>query len=182
MNKNKNKSPQKELLINNSGMNKYSKPKAVNKLLRYIARENDHSNKDDLICKGALGATDFTDIETTIKQFECVQLLHTRRGDFGRYIDHEIYSFSDDEEALIEKNHVSIEELARKIAFDFYRDGYQVYYGVHKKDETDSHLHIHFAINTVNFKTGNKRHENKTETRKRQQRLAQIVTDAISES
>jgi hypothetical protein len=167
------------LLLNKARHGKYSQPDSVDNLLRYIARENDLP-QDDLICKGVLGATDFTDIDTTIEQFECVQLLHTRRGNFGRYIDHEIYSFSDDETALIEQNNISIETLARKMALDFYQDGYQVYYGVHKKDETDNHLHIHFATNTVNFRTGNKRHENKTETKKREQRLAQIVTANIT--
>mgnify|MGYP001084445227 CR=1 FL=1 len=62
---------------------------------------------------------------------------------------------------------------------DFYDDGFQVYYGVHRPDGTEKHLHMHFAVNTVNFKTGKKRHENKTATKKRQERLNRIVMAEI---
>jgi hypothetical protein len=181
MKENNKKTTQEGLLINKSRKKMYSHPNAVGNLIRYIARE-DTQQINDLVCRGALGATDFTDIDTTIQQFECVQLLHTRNGDFGRYIEHEIYSFSATEETLLEKNNVSIENLARKMALDFYQDGFQVYYGVHKKDKSDSHLHIHFATNTVNFRTGKKRREYWTETQNRRHRLAQIVAEAIENS
>ena len=65
------------------------------------------------------------------------------------------------------------------MAQDFYDDGFQVYYGVHRPDETEKHLHVHFAVNTVNFKAGKKRHENKTATKKRQERLDRIVMAEI---
>lgn len=166
---------QEELLINKSGNGHYTAQASIEYVIRYIARENG-STEDDLICHGAFGATDMTDINTTIRQFECTQLLHNRHGDFGRYIDHEVYSFSQKEEKSICENNIHLEDLARKMAYEFYRDGFQVYYGVHKSD--NKNLHIHFATNTVNFRTGKKRHENITETKKRQDRLKQIIADS----
>lgn len=178
MNRSDKKTGSHEILINKAGHSRYDKADSIENLIRYISRENGKS-KSDLICCGAFGATDFTDIDTTIKQFECVQLLHTRKGNFGRHIDHEIYSFSTDEEKKIAQNNISVEKLAEEMALDFYKDGFQVYYGVHKKDCTANNLHIHFAVNTVNFITGNKRREYKSATRSREQRLRRIVNDTL---
>lgn len=71
------------ILLNKAGKGSYHNQDAINKLIKYIARENGNT-KDDLICCGTFGATDFTDIDTTVMQFECVQLLHKRKGNFGR--------------------------------------------------------------------------------------------------
>ncbi len=170
MSKPDKKAASHEILINKAGRCRYDRQDSIENLIRYISRENGEP-KDDLICCGAFGATDFTDIGTTARQFECAQMLHMRKGSFGRCIDHEIYSFSSEEEKAILRNHISIEKLARKMALDFYRDGFQVYYGVHKKDCSSNSLHIHFAINTVNYQTGNKRREYKSATKNREQRL-----------
>lgn len=167
-----------EILINKAGCSRYDKPDSIENLIRYISRENGKP-KNDLVCCGTLGATDFTDIDTTISQFQCVQMLHTRKGNFGRYIDHEIYSFSADEEKAIIQHNISVEKLAEKMALDFYSDGFQVYYGVHKKDHGTNGLHIHFAVNTVNFHTGNKRREYISDTNKREQRLRRLVDEEI---
>ena len=162
------------LLINYAGKNNYHNQTAVEYVIKYIARENGKS-KDDLICCGAMGATYFTNIDMTVREFQCVQLLYNRRGSFGRYIDHEIYSFSEEEESKISQGNISLENIAKKMAQDFYADGFQVYYGVHKPDKTETHIHVHFAVNTVNFRTGKKRHENMGDTQRRQDRLRQIV-------
>ncbi len=178
MNRPIKKADSHEILINKAGHSRYDKPDSVENLIRYISRKNGKS-QNDLLCCGAFGATDFTDINTTIKQFKCVQMLHTRKGNFGRYIDHEIYSFSTDEEKAIIENNISVEKLAEKMALDFYKEGFQVYYGVHNKDHGNNSLHVHFAINTVNFQTGNKRREYKSATKDREQRLRRIVDEAL---
>ncbi len=165
-------------LINKAGHCRYDKADSIENLIRYIARENGKS-QNDLVCCGAFGATDFTGIDTTIMQFQCVQLLHTRKGGFGRYIDHGIYSFSSGEEEMIARSNVSVEKLAEEMARDFYNDGFQVYYGIHKKDCDANSLHIHFAINTVNFNTGNKRREYISDTKKREQRFHRIIDEAL---
>lgn len=171
--------PEGGILINKAGEGNYLTPNSINNVIKYIARENGKP-KDDLICCGAIGATDFTNTDITIRQFECVQLLHKRKGNFGRYIDHEVYSFSEEEENMILQNDIPFEEIARKMAQDFYNDGFQVYYGVHKKNDNEKHFHAHFAVNTVNFRTGKKRHENMGDTKKRQDRLRQLVLAEIN--
>ena len=169
------------ILINNARNGNYLNQDSIKNVIKYIARENGNP-KNDLICCGAMGATDFTDIDTTIRQFECVQLLHTRKGNFGRYIDHEVYSFSDEEETTILQNDIPVGEIAQKMALDFYNDGFQVYYGIHKSDDTEKHLHVHFAVNTVNFRTGKKRHENKGDTKRRQDRMNKMILSEIIDS
>lgn len=178
MNRTDKKAASHGILINKAGQCRYDKPDSIENLIRYISRENGKP-KNDLVCCGAFGATDFTDIDTTIMQFKCAQMLQTRKGSFGRYIDHEIYSFSADEEKMIAHSSISVEKLAKEMALDFYKDGFQVYYGVHKKDNSANNLHIHFAVNTVNYITGNKRRENKSATKKRGQKFQRIVEDAL---
>lgn len=167
------------LLINYAGKNNYHNQTAVEYVIKYIARKNGKS-KDDLICCGAMGATYFTNIDITVRQFQCVQLLYNRKGSFGRYIDHEVYSFSEEEENMILQNDIPVEGIAQKMAQDFYNDGFQVYYGVHKPDKTETHIHVHFAVNTVNFRTGKKRHENMGDTKRRQDRLGQIILEELN--
>lgn len=58
--KNTSISLSKRLLINKSKSGRYQTPNCIDKLLRYIARENGTS-KDDLICCGSIGPTAFTD-------------------------------------------------------------------------------------------------------------------------
>lgn len=83
---------------------------------------------------------------------------------------------------MILQNDIPVEGIAQKMAQDFYNDGFQVYYGVHKPDKTERHIHVHFAVNTVNFRTGKKRHENKLETKKRQDRLNKMILAEINDN
>lgn len=168
----------KRLLINKSGCNRYQEPDCVDHLLRYISRQNG-SPKDDLICCGAIGATDFTDISTTIQQFKYIHNCYERNSTFGRYMDHEIYSFSPSIESILEKDVNFTAELARKLAMDFYDNQFQVYYGVHKKDDNASTMHIHFTTNTVSFRTKKKRHENYAATKAREERLNKIINESL---
>lgn len=169
---------QKRLLINKAGKHNYQNPDCVNHLLRYIARENG-SSKSDLVCCGAIGATDFTDIDTTIQQFKYIHDCYEHKGSFGRYMDHEIFSFPPSVETILKTDMNFTADLARKLAMDFYDNEFQVYYGVHKKDNNSSGMHIHFATNTVSFRTKKKRHENIYATKAREERLTKIVNDSV---
>lgn len=87
-------------LINNAGKGNYTNPDSIEKVIRYMNRINRKSN-DDLIAWGGLGITEFEGIDTICKQFKRVQTLYTHSGEFGRYIDHEYFSFSSDAEVLL---------------------------------------------------------------------------------
>lgn len=175
---NNNNNHDQSQFINKAGHNNYLNSDAVDNLIKYISRENGDS-RDDLICHGTLGAIDFNGIDTVIQQFKCVQELHTRKGNFGRYMDHEIYSFSNSEIQAFEKNNIPPNVIARNMAMDFFTEGFQVHYAFHQPDKKNKHPHIHFAVNTVNYNTGNKRHENIVATKDRKKRLEDIVAKII---
>ena len=162
-------------LINKAGNGKYTNQDAPENLIRYITRTKGEP-KHDFIAGGGLGILEDNSIDSIIGQFSLAQQLHTRKGDFGRFIDHEIFSFSPKGESLLDENNVDIDRLAREMAYTFYEtDHCQVLYGVHSPSEKDAHLHIHFAINTVSFETGNKRRENIRQTRERNTQFQNMI-------
>lgn len=164
-------------LLNKSGQGNYKNHDAPEKLIRYVTRTNGKDNSD-LIAWGGLGVTEFLGIEKVVDQFYYVQQNHNRQGSFGRYVDHDIYSFSTEEENFINANNLDVDEIARKMAYDFYElDKCQVVYGIHRSSEKDKHMHIHFVINTVNYITNNKRRENTRQTKEREIRFQQIIYD-----
>lgn len=168
-------------LINKDGHGHYTNPNDTKNVIRYVTRTNGRS-ADDLIAWGGLGVLEHSGVESVIDQFYLIQKLHTRRGNFGKYVSHEIFSFSDVGERLISENNLDIDTIARKMAYDiFEQDHCQVIYGVHAPNNNEKHLHVHFAINAVNFHTGNKRRENKTQTRERDKRFNNIISDEILE-
>lgn len=167
-------------LINKDGNNKYTNSDAPEKLIRYVTR-TDGKSDDDLLAWGGLGVLEYGGIELPINQFYHAQEAHTRKGDFGKYMNHEIFSFSHEGEQVILQNNLDIDEIARRMARDiFEQDHCQVIYGVHAPNNAEKHLHIHFAINAVNYRTGNKRRENKSQTRERDMRFNQIIFDELS--
>lgn len=165
------------ILINMAGKGRYLNPDAPDKLIRYVMRTNGKPSNDLVAC-GGVGVAEFTGTDGMIRQFHAVQGLHKRKGSFGRYVDHEVYSFSLDEERLIQEKGLDVDRIARKMAYDFYeRDNCQVVYGAHRKDGGNGRLHVHFAVNTVDYATGGKRRENKRQTWERQERFGQIVKE-----
>ena len=65
--------------------------------------------------------------------------------------------------------------LARTMAAIYYNEGYQVAYAVHKGDGCLKGPHIHFAVNTVNYNTGAKRHDYKREIEIKGKKMDRIV-------
>lgn len=169
-------------LFNKDGNMKYTNPDAPEKLIKYVTRTNEKTD-DDLITWGGLGITEYKDIDSIINQFYIVQKMHTRRGNFGRYVSHEVFSFEPETEILIHEKNLDIDKIARKMANDFYtNDNCQVIYGVHKPEYEGKHMHIHFVINSVNYRNGNKRRENKSQTNKRNFRFQKIIDNEIKKS
>lgn len=169
------------IYINFDGHGNYYNPDAPEKVIKYVTRTNGMS-KRDLISWGGTGILECFGVESIINQFSYVQKSHTRRGDFGKYMSHEIFSLSPEGEDALLKNNINIDQIARQMARDiFEHDDCQVVYGVHHPDKDNPHKHIHLAINSVNYRTGGKRHENKAQTAERNERFNKIISDAISE-
>lgn len=165
-------------LFNKAGNGRYMNSDAPEKLIRYITRTG--MRKDDLIAWGGTGIAEFMDMDFITGQFALVRNLHSRSGNFGRYVDHEVYSFSVEEQEIIYEQKADVDRMARKMAYDFYeRDHCQAVYAVHAPSKEKQHMHIHFAVNTVSFKTGNKRRENRIQTKEREKRFREIVCSEI---
>lgn len=165
-------------LFNNAGNGKYTTPESLENVIRYVNRTGRKSD-EDLVAWGGIGITEFHSTDTICRQFKKVQALYMRNGDFGRYIDHEYFSFTSDAEDLLSRYSIDIDKIARDMAYDFYLpDYYQVVYAVHKSEKEDSKLHIHFAVNTVGLE-GKKRRENMSQTKEREERFNKIVLNEI---
>lgn len=167
-------------LINKDGHGRYTQFNDTETVIRYIFRENGQSNAD-LIAKGGRGILEYGNAESAINQFRLVHERHTRRGNFGRYLSHEIFSFSNEGEAVISAYNLDIDTIARQMTENFFeKDHCQAVYGVHAPDRDDSHLHIHFAVNAVCYDTGNKRRENMRQTKEREEHFQKIIADEIA--
>ncbi len=167
------------ILINLAGNGNYKNPDAVEKVIRYITRTN-RQDKEDLIAWGGLGVTEFAGVEEVIRQFHCVQGEYCRKGEFGRRMDHEVFSLSEEAERDILKVPIDLDGMARDMARDIYEeDRCQVVYGIHRPDKSSGRIHIHFGINTVDFETIRKRRENKRKTKEREARFGRIVEEKI---
>lgn len=166
-------------LKNNAGHGRYHEPSAVENVIKYETRKN-RTPKNDLVAYGGIGVLEFLGIDSMCSQIRAVQQMRTRKGDLGRYIDHEIFSLTTEAGQLIQEKRLDIDAIAREMAYDFYeKDHCQVVYAVHRPHEKNTH--IHFAVNTVNYMNGNNRRENKRQTREREARFQKIVADAIRE-
>lgn len=168
------------IYLNKDNRGAYCNPDAPEKLIRYVTRASGE-RKQELVSWGGAGVLEYS-VESVIDQFYFSQKAHTRRGNFGRYINHALFCFSPKGEYAIAKNNMDVDQIARQMARDiFEQDHCQVVYGIHNPDKTEPHLHIHFAINAVNYCTGNKRRENMTQTYNRNIRFNKIISDIISE-
>lgn len=165
--------------INKAGKGNYTNPEAVENVIRYITRTNGKAQAD-LVTWGGLGITEFAGMEAVVGQFYAVQDTYKRNGDFGRYIDHEIFSLSAEAEREVLDKCADLDGMARKMARDIYENDHcQVVYGIHRPDGNNAHTHIHFGINTVSYRTGRKRRENKRQTKEREERFQKIVEKEI---
>lgn len=70
--------------------NKYTNSDASEKLIRYVTRTNGQPD-DDLLAWGGLSVLEYGGIARSIKQFYIAEAAHTRNGDFGKYMNHEIF-------------------------------------------------------------------------------------------
>lgn len=166
------------ILLNRAGKGRYDAARDVRNEISYIWREGKNKDREkELEARGAWGAPQWMGAKGVVQSFEEVRALYKRKG-FVRYLDHEIYQFSGDELDGIREKGADLGEVARRMAEDIYREGYQVAYAVHNKTDTEN-VHVHFAVNTVNFRTWRKRHENMAETSRRQKVFRQIVEEAM---
>ena len=137
----------------------YTNKDAVEKVIRYITRTRYNENKaNELIKVGAAGINCLSTINEMIRHIEYVQEIYQIKRRGGRRIVHEVYSFSEQEFRELNNDYGYIDMIAREISYYYYCMGHQVVYAIHYSQHKK--VHIHFAINTINFYTGKKFHSN----------------------
>ncbi|OUQ13517.1 hypothetical protein B5E84_17285 [Lachnoclostridium sp. An14] len=167
------------ILVNRARKSSYCQEGDIGRVVRYVIRQREFEDRaDELISWGACGLPEWEDADVIVETFRVPQRQYRRKGAFGRFLDHEVYDFSPFEQTEMESRNLEVDGIGRAMARNIYREGFQVLYAVHRKADSGD-LHIHFVINTVNFKTGKKRHENKTAVSERRKAFHEIVNEEI---
>ena len=113
--------------------------------------EESYSNKDAMvnvinyICRGPFIGGLGVNPNCAALQMSLVKHVWYKTG--GRQVRHFIVSFADNESTDLDE----LMAYGYAIANYYYEKGFQVVFGVHTNTR---HQHIHFAVNTVNFRNG----------------------------
>ena len=152
---------------------------ATENLIRYVTRTRPgESRLNELMLYGVLGAADYAPIEVVINQFITVQYLYPR--EVCRHMYHFVYCPEDIELKFLYQN----PSLAARIALDqasfFYNLGHQIVYAIH--DDPEKRLHIHYAVNAVNFRDFHMFHYNLTKVKRYNTLFTKISMNRIADT
>lgn len=152
--------------------NNYTNKNAVRNVIRDITRSRENEQEySHLIAYGAFGCELNAPTEWLIQEFLCVQNIYNIEGRKGRRMYHEIFSLLDEEVAGLYYNMGFLYSIAAECARWYFEQGHQVVFAIHHQ----SRFHIHFAVNTINHKTGMKFHTTKPEKEAREMLFNQIL-------
>ena len=133
----------------------YTNKDAISNTIRYITRTRiNEDRKHELVSYGSPNVTCFGGeeaIERAIKEFKDIQRYYSKTE--GRKVHHETLNLTD-EEAKSFINGAQIDAFALDCSRVFDKQGYQVIYAAHYSNKY--RLHVHFIVNSVNYRTGNK--------------------------
>lgn len=154
--------PMKPLMINVKKL-EYQNNDATENLIRYITRTRANEDRaHELLSYGFnSGFTYLKPIEDVIREFEYV---HTTYQSDGCLMSHYVIHISNELYACMGENLNAVNTYATECCNFLFQMGHQACFAVHfsKKDR----LHIHLAINRVNFTNGNKLRQYPTEIKK----------------
>ena len=163
-----------ELIMITRGHGSYTNKDAVEKVIRYITRTRWCENRqNELIAYGGAGVGIYLNPAEIIRQFLYVQNIYNINNRGGRRIYHEVLSFTDYEFQLLNWDYNSVLMIAQEISKFYYENGHQVLFGIHYSEE--KRLHIHFAVNTINYRTGLKWHSSKIDLEQRKLLFNEII-------
>ena len=146
--------------------NNYTNKKAVSNVIHDITRTRENERqKRDLLNYGAVGCGCMIPADDMIQEFLYVQNAYGIEARKGKRMYHEIFSLLDEEVRGLYYNPYYLYEFALECAKWYYDQGFQVVFAIHHQ----SKFHIHFAVNSINFRTGLKFHTSKIEKTKREQ-------------
>ncbi len=134
---------------------KYENRDAVKYVIRYITRTRPNEDRGmELIAAGSLGTSETS--ERMIEDFLRVQKCLRSPGRIGKKINHEVFLLTVEEtEQLGYPGKVQyLYWASQECARFFYEKGFQVVFAIHT--DMEKGVHIHFAVNTVNYMNGKK--------------------------
>lgn len=164
----------------------YTNEDAVENVIRYVTRtRKNETRKDELIAWGGYGIGWYGgDPELAIEQFKYVQDVYGINSRGGKRIFHEVLGIKDTEFALMWNDYGIVYQIAMDCAQKYYAMGHQVVFAIHHtlKDipEANKGLHIHFVVNAVNFRQGNKWHTSIRQSDSRQEEFKQNMRSEIT--
>lgn len=161
----------------------YTNLDAIENVIRYITRTRKNETRgDELITWGGMGVGSYASPELVIEQFHFVQMAYGINKN-GRMLYHETFNITDEEFDKLDNDYNRVKQIALECAKIYYSNGYQVAFAVHdarKKEEINIEkinkgVHIHFAVNAVNFTTGRKWHTSMKENFNRERSFNGIL-------
>lgn len=123
-------------IINESG--KYKDSKAIGDVIHYAVSKADED--------GVFGGAVLPDI--AVVSMEAVAKVYHKEK--GTRLRHSVLSFDRGEHVTA----LQVKDIAQQ-ALTYYQDDYQILAAVH---EDKDHLHVHFIMNSVNYRDGSKYH------------------------
>jgi len=143
-----------QVLMINFKKLQYKNTDSAEKLIRYITRTRENEDRrNELLGYGLnYGTAHHIPIEELIRQFEFVQKYHASKGSlmchYTMPISTKLYDY------YFEHDLRRLHNYAQMCCQHIFNMGHQVCYAVHQS--ASEQLHIHFAINAINFCTGQK--------------------------
>ncbi len=125
----------------------YPEQRDIHNLCQYIL----DSEKTRYGLVGGYGLNIFNE-KAIIDSFLVIQKFYLKES--GRRIHHFILAFNPQE--CMQMSLEDIYQICQYVSEYYIRQGFQVFYGVHDEGFTKGQIHVHFGVNTVNFKDGRK--------------------------
>ena len=153
----------------------YTNKDAVRNVLAYVLRvRDDERRRAELLFWGGFGIPVYDYEENVIKSFLCVQDTYNISSRKGRRIFHETVTMTPMEFNGLGNNYGVLKAVIEEYCYkEYFQQGFQVVYAVHW--DKNKSLHVHFVINTINFKDGKKWHTSYEETAERETTFNSIL-------
>ncbi len=152
----------------------YTNPDAVENLIRYVTRTRENEDRgNDLIAYGAVGTDYFHSADIMIQQFNYVQNIYGINSRGGKRMYHEVLNLKDCEAERLDNAPEWLWKVGMECCQIYYQMGHQAVFAIHWEQE--KRCHIHFVVNSINFRNGLKWHTSLPEIKHREAIFNEIL-------
>lgn len=142
-----------------TGKSLYTNKDAIEKSIKYNTRTGgSKEGRSDLIAYGGVGVTK-DDPKQMVEDMLDVQAVYGQQK--GRRMHHYTYTINREEYGQLGCCDEAVEMVAKKMEEKaFFDSGFQAEYAIHANEPgKEGYRHIHFVVNSTNYRTGKKYHE-----------------------